>query len=139
MKKKFNVINVFRLYKENATLNVKFYFLTKLIPVAGISYVLYNCYTYNFFNFWKTNIFSVQEEKQIAKKIYPILKYKNIENIYDDKTEEYKIINDVYKSIIKHLKINLKNEIFLIKSDLNFLYLLSNGSLFISDVKLYLT
>lgn len=135
MKKKFNISNLFKIYKENVTFNLKFYFLTKLVPFAGISYVLYNCYTYNFFSFWKTHVFSVQEEKQISKKIFPLLKYKNIENIYDDKSSEHKVINDIYKSIIKHMKINLKHEIFLIKSDLNFLYLLSNGSLFISDVK----
>jgi hypothetical protein len=136
MKKKINYLSLFKTFKEKITHETKFYLFTRIIPVVGVSYLVYNIYKYNFFSLlWKEHIYSIAEEKQIAKKIFPLLKYKNIENLYDEKSQEYKTIYDTYKRIVSHMKINLKVEVYVIKSDLIYLNLLPNGPLFISDVR----
>ncbi len=134
MKKKINFISIFKGFKEKITLDTKFYLFTGVIPLVGISFLFYNIYKYNLYSFWKKEIYSIQEEKQIAKKLFPVLKYKNIEKFYDERSKEYKLIQEVYKNIVNHLKINLKVEVYVIKSDLVFFNILPNGSLFISDV-----
>lgn len=134
MKKRINPISIFKSYKNKIFHETKFYVLTGIIPVFGFCYMFYNIYTYKLYNIWKENIFTINEEKQIAKKIYPVLKYKNIEKIYNENSDEHQYILSIYKKIITYLKFNMKSEVFLIKSDLLFLNILSTGSLFISDV-----
>jgi hypothetical protein len=134
MKKKINVISIFRNFKDSFSNNLKYVFFTRILPFTLTSYFLYEIYTYKLYSLlFKDKIFTVQEEKQIAKKLFPILKYKNIEKLYSTESVESKRISYIYTSLINYLKMNLKSETFVIKSDLIYLHILHNGSLFISD------
>ena len=77
---------------------------------------------------------SLSEEKQIAKKLYPLIKFRYVDRTYDENTNEYKLISRLYKIIVDTFKFNLKTEVFVIKSDLLSLFMLPTGSMFISDV-----
>jgi hypothetical protein len=136
MNKKINYLSHFKNLKEKITNEAKFYLFTRIIPVVGVSYIFYNIYKYNIFTLlWKPHIYSIAEEKQISKKIFPLLKYRNIENLYDDNSPEYITIFETYKRIVSHMKINLKVEVYVIKSDLVYFNIIPNGPLFISDVR----
>lgn len=130
--KKINVLGILKKSKDNILQEFKYHFFTKFVPAFLLSYGLYNVYKYKLYKFHKF-IFTISEEKLISKKIYPILKFKNIENLYDEESREHEIVSMFYKILIKYLQLNLKDETFVIKSDLMFLNILSTGSLFISD------
>ena len=48
---------------------------------------------------------------------------------------EHQTISKLYSILLKDLKINLKNEVIIIQSDLPINYILPSGTLFMSDVK----
>jgi hypothetical protein len=133
-----NIITHFRKFKDNIFSNTKFYILTMVVPISGLVFSFHKIYKYKLYNFTRDSVFSSYEEKQIAKKLYPIIKYKNIEKTYESDTQEVELLSKLYANYISYLKLNLKSEIVLIKSDLIFLYILSTGSAFISD-NLYYT
>jgi len=133
--KNFNPINIFNKTKEKLKGQIKLTFFTKIIPIGVFTYFVYNIYKYKLYSF-KDCCFELSQEKQIAKKLYPILKYKFIENYYDEDHPEVLFIKSVYEILIKLFKLNLKSEVFLIKSDLQFIYILPTGTLFITDVNI---
>jgi hypothetical protein len=139
--KKFNFFNIFKNVKERVKKEAKFILFTKILPVVLVSYGLYNIKKYQLYKIFSPNTrettFTKAEEKQIAKKLWMILKYKNIEKIYEEDTLEHKLIHNIYTFLINNLKLNFKQEVFVIGTDLTFLTILPTGSLFISDVKLY--
>ena len=130
-----NVLSQLKILKEKFTHNTKFMLLTGILPIAGLIYFTHTIYKYKIYKFYLgQNIFSNFEEKQIGKKLYPILKYKNIENFYEKNSSENETISRLYEIYVKQLKLNVKPEIFLIKSDVIFFYVLPTGSAFLSDV-----
>lgn len=104
-----------------------------ILSIAGF-YFSYQ-YIVNIDN--KDRVFSNSEEKTIAKKLAPVLKYKLIEKTYSKSSIEYQIIFNLYSSIIKELNLHLVPEVFVFESDNCFLHVLANGSLFISDQFFY--
>lgn len=130
-----NFLSQLKILKEKISHNSKFLLLTGILPIAGLLYFTHAIYKYKLYKFYsRENIFSNFEEKQIGKKIYPILKYRNIEKLYEANNTENQILTRLYEIYIKQLKLNLKAEIFLIKSDIVFFYVLPTGSSFVSDV-----
>jgi hypothetical protein len=134
---KMNYLKIIQNGKQKVLSELRYHFLTKIIPTVAVSYCVYIIFKYKLYNFSKFP-FSIQEEKLIGKKLYPILKFKNIDKMYELDDIEYNNLKTIYTNILKNLKLNLKNEVFLIKSDLCFLYILPTGSLFMSDWFYYL-
>ena len=134
-----NVLSQFKILKEKFTHNSKLILFTAIFPLVGLVYFTHNVYKFKLYKYFTgENVFNNFEEKQIGKKIYPVIKYKNIENLYEKNFTENEIIASLYDILIKRLKLNLKPEIFLIKSDVIFFYVLPTGSSFVSDVILTL-
>jgi hypothetical protein len=131
--KNFNPLNFLSKIKDRFKSEIKFTLFTKIVPLGIIIYISYNIYKYKLYSF-KDCCFELAEEKQIGKKLYPILKYKFIENYYEEDNPEVTFIKSIYETLVKIFKLNLKAEVFLIKSDLQFFYILPTGSLFITDV-----
>lgn len=131
--KNFNLLNYFKVIKAKVKNEIKFTLFTKIIPIGFVFYAAYNIYKYKLYSF-KEFCFELSEEKQISKKIYPLLKYKYIENFYDEQNNDVILIKSIYENLIALFKLNLKPEIFLVKSDLQFFFTLPSGTLFISDV-----
>jgi hypothetical protein len=135
--KKFNPFNMFHKIKDKFKSEIKFTLFSKIIPIGVFTYSLYYIFKYKLYSF-KECCYELSEEKQIGKKLYPILKYKFIENYYDDENNfDVSQIKLIYETLIKIFRLNLKAEVFIIKSDLQFFYILPTGSLFISDVKYF--
>ena len=116
-----NVFSQLKILKEKISHNSKFIVFTAIFPLIGLVYFTHTIYKFKLFKYFTgENVFNNFEEKQIGKKIYPIMKYKNIEKIYENNFNENQIITRVYDILMKKLKLNLKPEIFLIKSDVIF-------------------
>jgi hypothetical protein len=64
-----------------------------------------------------------------------LIKYKYFERTYENDTKEYELLSKLYMLLVKDLKLNLKSETILIQSDLMFNFILSTGTMFISDVR----
>jgi hypothetical protein len=133
---KFNPIKFLKIFKENIKIEIKFNLFSKIIIFGFSSFCFFNIMKYKLYSF-SDFCFDLPEEKQIAKKIYPLIKYKFIESYYDEENQDVILLNLLYQNLIKILKLNLKPEIFLIKSDLCFIHTLSTGSFFISDVIIF--
>lgn len=131
--KKINVLNIFKSTKEKLKFELKYTFFSKFLPFIGVIGLTYYIYKYKLYQF-KEYVFTLSEEKLISKKIYPLIRYKYIEKLYDEDMKEYIIVSKLYEGIIKHLKMNIKSEVSLVKSDLIFLYILPTGNLIVSDV-----
>jgi hypothetical protein len=130
---KFNPIKFLKIFKEKIKIQVKFNLYSKIILIGFSSFCLLTILKYKLYSF-SDFCFDLPEEKQIAKKLYPLIKYKYIESYYDEENEDVILLDLLYQNLIKIFKLNFKPEIFLIKSDLCFIYTLSTGSFFISDV-----
>jgi hypothetical protein len=130
--KNFNVFKIFKNLKEKAKFEIK-YLILRIVPITAFSITIYHIYTYKLYKFGDY-VLSLSEEKQVAKKIYPLIKFKYVDRLYEENSNEYKFISRLYKTIVDNLKINLKSEVFLFKSDLLTLNLLPTGSMFMSDV-----
>jgi len=140
MKKKFNIRTFFFQTKEAIITNIKLNLLTIYLPVFTTAYISHYIYKYKLYNFSK-EVFSKNEgknnsniERQIGKKLYPLLKFKYIEDLYPTDSIEQTIIKSIYNKLITKSNTNLKDQVNIIKSDLLILTILPTGSLFISDV-----
>jgi hypothetical protein len=130
--KNFNVFQYFKKFKEKVKFELK-YLIWRIVPITGFSIAVYHIYNYKLYKF-NDYVLSLSEEKQIAKKLYPLIKFRYVDRTYDENTNEYKLISRLYKIIVDTFKFNLKTEVFVIKSDLLSLFMLPTGSMFISDV-----
>lgn len=131
--KNYHPLNLLNLFKDKIKYEFKLGIFTKFIPVGIFSFALYNIYKYRLYRFGDC-CFESLEEKQISKKLYPLLKYKYIQNYYDEDHEDVKLLKRIYETLIKIFKLNLKAEIYLTKTDLQFFYLLPTGTIYLSDV-----
>lgn len=135
---KTNFWSNFKSIKDKYTNEFSFNLITKVLPISLISFVSYYVYRYELYNMFRKEkrifTFTKAEEKQIAKKLGMLLKYKNIEKLYEEKDKEVVLTSRIYSLILSTLKLNYKKEVYVIKSDLIFLNVLSTGSLFVSDV-----
>jgi len=73
-------------------------------------------------------------EKNIGKKIYPLIKYKFVDRTYKTNSFELESISKIYGILLKQMKLNFKNEVIIVQSDLPFNYILPSGTMFMSDV-----
>jgi hypothetical protein len=130
---KFNYFKYFRKIKESLANEFKYLLFWKVLPVASLGCGLYYILKYKLYQF-NTFVFTQSEEKTIAKKLYPLFKYRYIDKAYGEDSKEFKAIQSLYKLLIDFMKLNLKQEAFVFKSDLLSLFILPTGNLFISDV-----
>lgn len=114
-------------------------FLFKFLPIAGLSYFVYFVYSRGYFQYFHE--FSVNEgnfylfsEKNIARIIAPLIKYRHIESLYPNFHRKTQSVLEIYQNLIKAIDLNLSPEVSVVRSDLLFLNILPNGHLIISDV-----
>lgn len=111
---------------------------SKLLPLVLILSISYGTVKYKkgikyFFFKNESGFFSSEEQKTISKKISPLIKFKNIEKLYSQSSIHVLILNEILILLKKDFNIKTKPQVFLIKSDIFYMNILSNGVLIITD------
>lgn len=111
---------------------------SKIFPLVLILSISYGTVKYKkaikyFFFKNESGFFSSEEQKTISKKISPLIKFKNIEKLYSQSSIHVLILNEIIILLKKDFNIKTKPQVYLIKSDIFYMNILSNGVLIITD------
>lgn len=148
-----NTINKYLFLLKNKLIdNIKIQAFYKIIPLTFLGYGLFIAIKYKDLILKNPKklitdkfSFDYKQESNISKKLYPLIKYKNINKLYSEYSHEYILIKALYSFIINFYilekfsnglykkTIKLKDEVFLIKSDKYLFNILPNGVMLISD------
>lgn len=123
-------LNSIKKYINNELKFVLFKLFPLGIGLITINYVIIN--TYYYFKY-KNFIFTKDEELLISKRIQHTMKNKLFETTYSRNTKEHLVLQALYSKIATNFDYKFKTEVYLFQSDYNYLTILPNGSLFISD------
>lgn len=134
MSSKFTKIHKF--IKSRVTDSSK-YIVVTLLPVGIIGSAGFYFYRYGSLFSRLELMLNADEERMIAKRLFPIFKYRLIDMLYDSNSRESIILAKVYDFVNKHMKAKLKAEVYLYESDKFNLAVLPNGPLFMSDQLYY--
>lgn len=139
MNSKSKISQVIHFSKNLITTFVNYHMFKIILPLGSVIYLGYLGYKYNRIFFIKNGLlYNKLEENIISKKLTTLMKFKNIENLYDKNSKEVKILTSLYSSLIKELKLKqIRPDVYLFKSDDYICQIVPNGSLFISDQMYY--